>query len=157
MISTWPPQKARPRSAATKRTLAGTEAPEAASRSRFIAWLAGWLAAAGLASAQPPEPAATEACTTRAVESIQRRYQAVRDLSADFLQQSARLPGGVEALRRQVPHLIGDHGEAETVFLGARGLDGGIQREQVRLPRDAGDGLRKHADALRHSRQPGDG
>ena len=54
-------------------------------------WLAGWLGAAGLASAQPAEPAAsgaasTEACVTRAVEAIQRRYQAVRDLSADFVQ-----------------------------------------------------------------------
>jgi len=55
-------------------------------RSLPIAWLAGWLGAAGLASAQRPEPAATEACTTRAVESIERRYQAVRDLSADFVQ-----------------------------------------------------------------------
>ena len=57
-----------------------------------VAWLAAWLAGAGLASAQPAEPAASgaapppEACVTRAVESIQRRYEAVRDLSADFVQ-----------------------------------------------------------------------
>jgi outer membrane lipoprotein carrier protein len=64
-------------------------------RSLPFAWLAGWLAAAGLASAQPPAPAAggaataaTEACITRAVESIQRRYEAVRDLSADFVQNT---------------------------------------------------------------------
>jgi outer membrane lipoprotein carrier protein len=59
-------------------------------RSLPIAWLAGWLGAVGLASAQPPEPAASggapEACIARAVDSIQRRYQAVRDLSADFVQ-----------------------------------------------------------------------
>jgi outer membrane lipoprotein carrier protein len=55
-----------------------------------IAWLAGCLGAAGLASAEPPKPAAsgaaTEACITRAVEAIQMRYEAVRDLSADFVQ-----------------------------------------------------------------------
>ena len=59
-----------------------------------LACLAGWLGAAGLAAAQPPEPApggaaatpATQACITRAVAAIQRRYEAVRDLSADFVQ-----------------------------------------------------------------------
>jgi outer membrane lipoprotein carrier protein len=60
-------------------------------RSLLIAWLAGGLGAAGLASAQPPAPAgaapaATEACVTRAVEAIQRRYETVRDLTADFVQ-----------------------------------------------------------------------
>jgi outer membrane lipoprotein carrier protein len=58
--------------------------------SRPIAWLAGCLAGAGLANAEPPAPAAggeaTEACITRAVEAIQKRYEAVRDLSADFVQ-----------------------------------------------------------------------
>jgi outer membrane lipoprotein carrier protein len=58
-------------------------------------WLAGWLGAAGLASAQAPEraagaaaPASDAACVKRAVEAIQRRYEAVRDLSADFVQTS---------------------------------------------------------------------
>jgi outer membrane lipoprotein carrier protein len=55
-----------------------------------MACLAGGLAAAGLASAEPPAPAAggapAEACVTRAVEAIQERYEAVRDLSADFVQ-----------------------------------------------------------------------
>jgi outer membrane lipoprotein carrier protein len=64
---------------------------------RLIAtgWLAGLLAATGIASAQGPEraagaaaPAADAACVTRAVEKIQRRYEAVRDLSADFVQTS---------------------------------------------------------------------
>ena len=66
-------------------------------------WLAGWLGAAGLASAQSPEPAAggaasaaTEACITRAVESIQRRYEAVRDLSADFVQNTRSVALGAE-------------------------------------------------------------
>jgi outer membrane lipoprotein carrier protein len=58
-----------------------------ARRSFGIAWLAGWLGAAGLAVAQPPAPApATDACVKRAVAAIQRRYEAVRDLSADFVQ-----------------------------------------------------------------------
>jgi outer membrane lipoprotein carrier protein len=63
-------------------------------RSLRIAWLAGWLGASGLAAAQPPGPApggaaaapATQACITRAVAAIQKRYEAVRDLSADFVQ-----------------------------------------------------------------------
>jgi len=59
------------------------------------AWLAALLGAAGLASAQAAEPAAGDAapaseaaCVTRAVAAIQRRYEAVRDLSADFVQTS---------------------------------------------------------------------
>ncbi len=63
-------------------------------RSLRIAWLAGWLGAAGLAAAQPEAPApsgaagapAKQACITRAVAAIQRRYQAVRDLRAEFEQ-----------------------------------------------------------------------
>jgi outer membrane lipoprotein carrier protein len=59
-------------------------------RSAALASLAAWLAAAGLAAAQPggaaPADAATQACAARAVEKIQRRYEAVRDLAADFVQ-----------------------------------------------------------------------
>jgi outer membrane lipoprotein carrier protein len=68
-------------------------------RSLRTACLAGWLGAAGLAAAQPPAQApapagagaaadATRECVTRAVAAIQKRYEAVRDLSADFVQNT---------------------------------------------------------------------
>jgi outer membrane lipoprotein carrier protein len=67
-------------------------------RAAGFLWLAGWLGAAGLAGAQPPAPAAsaaaTEACVARAVEAIQRRYEAVRDLSADFAQTTRSVAMG---------------------------------------------------------------
>ena len=75
-----------------------------------IAGLGLLLGAAGLARAQGAEPAAPAvapapdaACVTRAVEKIQRRYEAVRDLSADFVQttRSVALGGpGSEATSR---------------------------------------------------------
>ena len=56
-------------------------------------WLAGLLGEAGLASAQGAEPAAaprrrrrTPRASSAPSTSIQRRYEAVRDLSADFVQ-----------------------------------------------------------------------
>jgi len=58
-----------------------------------LLWLAGLLGEAGLASAAGAGPAAgsapaapQDACVERAVAAIQRRYEAVRDLSADFVQ-----------------------------------------------------------------------
>jgi outer membrane lipoprotein carrier protein len=75
--------------------------------------LAGWLGAAGLARAEGAEPAAgaaasapDAACVTRAVEAIQRRYEAVRDLSADFVQTSRSValggPGSAATSRGSV-------------------------------------------------------
>jgi outer membrane lipoprotein carrier protein len=59
---------------------------------RWIVGLAAALGAAGVAHAQgggtggAAAPAAADACVERAVERIQRRYESVRDLSADFVQ-----------------------------------------------------------------------
>jgi outer membrane lipoprotein carrier protein len=59
-------------------------------RTAALAGLTAWLGAAGPAAAPPggaaPADAATQACTARAVEKIQHRYESVRDLSADFVQ-----------------------------------------------------------------------
>ena len=59
-------------------------------RTAALVSLAAWLGAADPAAAQPggaaPADAATQACASRAVEKIQRRYESVRDLSADFVQ-----------------------------------------------------------------------
>jgi hypothetical protein len=47
--------------------------------------------------------------------------------------------GGALRLLGQLPNALGNHCEAATVLTGARRLDCRIQREQVRLRRDAGD------------------
>ena len=45
-------------------------------------------------------------------------------------------------------HLGGDDGKAAAGFAGARGLDGGVEREQVGLCGDAGDQLGDMLDLL---------
>jgi len=62
-----------------------------APRRLAIALLLAAAGPAGPAAAQPPAPkpaaaAAADPCVERAVERIQRRYESVRDLSADFEQ-----------------------------------------------------------------------
>ena len=85
-------------------------------RSRKTPWLAvaALLGAAELAHAQDaapgpaPAPAAKPdaACVTRAVEKIQSRYEAVRDISADFVQTSRSValgaPGATASARGTV-------------------------------------------------------
>jgi outer membrane lipoprotein carrier protein len=68
-------------------------------RRRALVGLAASLAAAGVARAQPAQPPvgddpARAACITQAVERIQRRYESVRDLSADFEQTSRQVALG---------------------------------------------------------------
>src|SRR5438270_12785619 len=86
----------------------------------------------------------------------------------EFRQQRARAVGDAHALRREgadlarrdlalfgeLPDLVRDDGEAAAVIPCARRLDGGVQREEVRLVRDlfddvdfSGDGLHR-ADGL---------
>ena len=52
--------------------------------------------------------------------------------------------------------LLGDHRKAAAGFAGARGLDGGVERQQVGLLGDRGDQLGDVADAVRRLRQFGD-
>ncbi len=40
---------------------------------------------------------------------------------------------------RQLAHLLRHHGEAAAVLAGSGGLDRGVQRQQVGLPREPGD------------------
>src|SRR5207249_689239 len=72
-----------------------------------------------------------------------------------FRDQLRHLARRFSRLRRERPYLVRDHRETLTVLLRPRRLDRRIEREQVRLPRDPGDGLGEHADPLRHARQPG--
>ena len=75
--------------------------------------LVGLFGEAGLASAEGAGPAAgsaapasQDACVERAVASIQRRYEAVRDLSADFVQTTRSValggPGSAATSRGSV-------------------------------------------------------
>src|SRR4051794_34551200 len=57
-------------------------------------------------------------------------------------------PGGRLALLGQLADLLGDDREAAALLAGAGGLDGRVQRQQVRLLGDAGDRLDDAADAL---------
>ena len=74
--------------------------------------------------------------------------------------------GGRLRLLGELAHLLGDDGEAAALLARARGLDGGVERQQVGLRGDGGDGLDDAADlvglappsspmaALRRARRP---
>ena len=62
------------------------------------------------------------------------------DLLADFV-------GGFRGLVGEALHLGSDHGEAAAGFAGARGLDGGVERQQIGLRGDGLDQVDHHADA----------
>ncbi len=68
-----------------------------------------------------------------------------RALLADVGDHLADFLGGAGGARRQVAHLIGDHGETTAHLAGASRLDGGVERQQVGL---AGDGLDHLGDLL---------
>ena len=59
-----------------------------------------------------------------------------------------RAGGGLGALG-ELAHLVGDDGEAAALLAGARGLDGGVQRQQVRLGGERGDRLDDRLDLAR--------
>ena len=54
------------------------------------------------------------------------------DFAADVL-------GGFRGLFGQLLHFVGDHCETLSGLAGARGFDGGVEREQIGLLRDGGD------------------
>ncbi len=72
------------------------------------------------------------------------------DLGLNFL-------GGLGGLAGQVLDLPGDHGKALAGFAGARGFDGGVERQQVGLAGDLVDQLHHLADLLGRLGQAGDG
>ena len=58
----------------------------------------------------------------------------------------ADLFGGFGGLLGQFFHFVGHHRESLARFAGARGFDGGVQRQQIGLLRDGGDDLDYLAD-----------
>ena len=70
-------------------------------------------------------------------------------MAGDFL-------GRLGGLHRQRFDFGGDHREALARLAGARGLDGGVERQQIGLPGDGADQLDHVADLLRASGKPGD-
>ena len=67
---------------------------------------------------------------------------------ADLLRESADLLGAAAGRLGQLADFVGDHGEAAAVLAGACGFDGGVEREEVRLLGDPGDGDDDLADLL---------
>ena len=64
--------------------------------------------------------------------------------------------GGGGALG-QLAHLVGHHGKAPAGFAGAGGLDGGVQRQEIGLVGDVGNGARHVANLADGLIQPLDG
>src|SRR3954467_4069507 len=60
-------------------------------------------------------------------------------LGLDLADEPGDRAGRRLALLRPLADLLGDHGEAAALLAGAGGLDGRVQRQQVRLLGDAGD------------------
>src|SRR4051812_3337291 len=69
-------------------------------------------------------------------------------LGLDLADEARDRAGGRLALLGQLADLLGDDREAAALLAGAGGLDGRVQRQQVRLLGDAGDRLDDAADAL---------
>ncbi len=65
------------------------------------------------------------------------------NLFGQLLRLASALLGGL----RERPHLVGDHRKAASVIAGPRGLDGGIQRQEIGLVGNVADGFRHVADA----------
>jgi hypothetical protein len=84
-----------------------------------------------------------------ALDLLGRVVDAVRDgldLALDLADQILDLLGALLGGLGQGAHLVGDDREALAVLAGARGLDGGVEREQIGLIGDAGDRLDDVAD-----------
>jgi len=60
----------------------------------------------------------------------------------------AHLVGGVHGLFGQLAHLVGHNGKAAPGIARARGLNGGVKRQQVGLVGDVADDVHDLADAL---------
>ena len=77
----------------------------------------------------------------------------VGGLGLDLADQARDLAAALLGLLGQLADLLGDDGEAAALLAGASGLDGGVERQQVRLLGDAGDRVDDPADLLRASRE----
>ena len=66
-----------------------------------------------------------------------------------FLDERGDLAGRLVGSLGQLADLVGHDGEAHAVLAGAGRLDGGVQRQQIRLAGDLGDHLDDLADLLR--------
>ena len=60
-------------------------------------------------------------------------FDGLASLALDALNQVGDFLGGLRGFFRQLADFVGDDGEAEAVFTGARGFDGGVQSQQVGL------------------------
>src|SRR5882762_7166645 len=72
------------------------------------------------------------------------------DLGMDVLNQVAGFRRRIRALLGEAAHFVGHHAEALAVFAGARRLDGGIERQEIRHVRELADGGDEARDAAAH-------
>jgi hypothetical protein len=77
-------------------------------------------------------------------------------LGLDLADQAGDLARGAAGVLGQAADLLGDDREAAAVLAGARRLDRGVEREQVRLLGDLGDALDDRADLARLALERGD-
>ena len=105
---------------------------------------------------------ASRVCSTVAAPSAVRRGAVLDDrdrvlrLGLDLADQPADLPGGGLRLLGQLADLLGDDREAAALLARAGGLDGRVERQQVRLLGDAGDRRDDPADLLGLGREIAD-
>src|SRR4051795_2638764 len=78
-------------------------------------------------------------------------------LLLDLLDEGGDASRGGLGLLGQLAHLVGYDREAAALLAGAGRLDGRVERQQVGLRRDGGDGLDDAADLVRRVRQAADG
>ena len=97
---------------------------------------------------------ASRVCSTTAAPSL-RALGAVLDdrdglggLLLHRPDQLGDLLRGVLGILGELTDFLGDDREASALLTGARRLDRGVEREQVRLLGDPGDRLHDHADLL---------
>ncbi len=83
------------------------------------------------------------------LRDTQHGIDRARGVALQRLDLPGDLLGGVLGLHRQRLHLGGDDGETAPGLAGARGLDGGIERQQRRLPGDLRDQVDDIADRRR--------
>jgi hypothetical protein len=121
------------------RLLVGEPADQAELAWRFLAECEANGGAAQVSSRQPRDPG--DHCLELADRAGDARHLAAHPL--DGQAHAAQLPGdvgcGLGGLRRQLLDLPRDDGEAAAGLPRAGGFDVGVERQQIRLPRDVAD------------------
>ena len=104
--------------------------------------------AAPIASNASRARSTVAALSARAPRPVLDDVDGVARLGLDGADERGDRAGGRARLLGELADLLGDDREAAALLARARGLDGGVEREQVGLRGDGGDGLDDAADLL---------